>query len=353
MRHFAITGIVTASWISRIFSGSDIRATPPCTRMSAGTRSSAITATAPASSAIRAWSASTTSMITPPLSISARPVLTRIVPSSSIGESLLRRAALAADAADPAEELRERRALGLAEETEVHAVDAFEVGHGCFAKLPMPVVGELRVAHAPIAVAGRLRDEARALETGEEPRDPRRSQQHLRSEVDALEAAVRCARQAEQDLVVVDRQRMVALELGRELAHDRRVGAQQPRPRLEIAPGRRGGRHHSHSAPRTGARLGFGEVSAIVAEGLVREFKAVRAVDGIDLEVADGEIYGFLGPNGAGKTTTVRMLVTLLRPTGGRALVAGHDVATQPSEVRRRIGVALQEAALDPLMTGR
>jgi ABC-2 type transport system ATP-binding protein len=64
-------------------------------------------------------------------------------------------------------------------------------------------------------------------------------------------------------------------------------------------------------------------------------------------------VYGFLGPNGAGKTTTVRMLVTLLRPTGGSATVAGFDVATQPHEVRRRIGVALQEAALDMLMTGR
>ncbi|MEY2514601.1 MAG: type transport system ATP-binding protein [bacterium] len=63
-------------------------------------------------------------------------------------------------------------------------------------------------------------------------------------------------------------------------------------------------------------------------------------------------MYGFLGPNGAGKTTTVRMLVTLLRPTGGHARVAGYDVASQPSQVRRRIGVALQEAALDPLMTG-
>jgi ABC-2 type transport system ATP-binding protein len=78
----------------------------------------------------------------------------------------------------------------------------------------------------------------------------------------------------------------------------------------------------------------------------------LKAVDGIDLEVAAGEVYGFLGPNGAGKTTTVRMLVTLLRPTGGRARVAGYDVATQPAQVRRRIGVALQEAALDPLMTG-
>src|SRR5438552_14514161 len=84
MRHFAITGIVTDSWISRILSGSAIRATPPSRRMSAGTRSSAITATAPASSAMRAWSASVTSMITPPLSISARPDLTLIVPVSAI-----------------------------------------------------------------------------------------------------------------------------------------------------------------------------------------------------------------------------------------------------------------------------
>src|SRR5829696_1390139 len=90
MRHFAITGIVTASWISRTLSGSAMRATPPSRRMSAGTRSSAITATAPASSATRACSASITSMITPPLSISASPVLTRIVPVSCIAVSLAR-----------------------------------------------------------------------------------------------------------------------------------------------------------------------------------------------------------------------------------------------------------------------
>jgi len=95
-------------------------------------------------------------------------------------------------------------------------------------------------------------------------------------------------------------------------------------------------------------------MAAIEAEALAREFEGgIKAVDGVDLEVPEGEIYGFLGPNGAGKTTTVRMLTTLLRPTGGRALVAGHDVATEPAEVRRSIGVALQEAALDPLMTGR
>jgi ABC-2 type transport system ATP-binding protein len=92
---------------------------------------------------------------------------------------------------------------------------------------------------------------------------------------------------------------------------------------------------------------------AVEVVGLERAFGDFRAVDGIDLAVAPGEVYGFLGPNGAGKTTTVRMLVTLLRPTGGHARIAGFDVATQPADVRRRIGVALQEAALDLLMTGR
>jgi ABC-2 type transport system ATP-binding protein len=95
-------------------------------------------------------------------------------------------------------------------------------------------------------------------------------------------------------------------------------------------------------------------VAAIETHQLAREFEgAIKAVDGVDLEVAEGEIYGFLGPNGAGKTTTVRMLTTLLRPTGGRAVVAGFDIAEDPGAVRRKIGVALQEAALDPLMTGR
>jgi ABC-2 type transport system ATP-binding protein len=93
---------------------------------------------------------------------------------------------------------------------------------------------------------------------------------------------------------------------------------------------------------------------AIEARGLVRTFAGdLRAVDGVDLEVAAGEIYAFLGPNGAGKTTTVRMLTTLLRPTAGSARVAGHDVVSEAADVRRAIGVALQEAALDPLMTGR
>ncbi|MEA2479044.1 MAG: type transport system ATP-binding protein, partial [Thermoleophilaceae bacterium] len=95
-------------------------------------------------------------------------------------------------------------------------------------------------------------------------------------------------------------------------------------------------------------------MAAIEVTALERRFGAdVLAVAGIDLEVAEGEIYAFLGPNGAGKTTTVRMLTTLLRPTGGSARVAGHDVVHEAGDVRRSIGVALQEAALDPLMTGR
>jgi ABC-2 type transport system ATP-binding protein len=93
---------------------------------------------------------------------------------------------------------------------------------------------------------------------------------------------------------------------------------------------------------------------AIEVRGLVREFKGgIRAVAGIDLEVAPGEIYGFLGPNGAGKSTTVHVLTTLLPPSAGSAKVGGFDVVKQGAEVRRTIGAALQEAALDPLLTGR
>lgn len=91
---------------------------------------------------------------------------------------------------------------------------------------------------------------------------------------------------------------------------------------------------------------------AIRTEALVRDFGDVRAVDGVDLRIPAGEIYGFLGPNGAGKSTTVHMLCTLLAPTGGRALVAGYDVGSEPGKVRLRIGVALQEAALDPKQSG-
>jgi ABC-2 type transport system ATP-binding protein len=87
---------------------------------------------------------------------------------------------------------------------------------------------------------------------------------------------------------------------------------------------------------------------------LVREYKGgIRAVDGVSLSVAPGEIYGFLGPNGAGKSTTVHMLTTLLPPTSGIARVGGYDVVREGRKVRDTIGVALQEAALDPVLTGR
>jgi ABC-2 type transport system ATP-binding protein len=94
--------------------------------------------------------------------------------------------------------------------------------------------------------------------------------------------------------------------------------------------------------------------AAIEATDLVREFKkGPRAVDGIDLSVEPGEVYGFLGPNGAGKSTTVHMLTTLLPPTSGSARVGGHDVVKEGPQVRAAIGAALQEAALDPFLSGR
>ena len=93
---------------------------------------------------------------------------------------------------------------------------------------------------------------------------------------------------------------------------------------------------------------------AIAVRALRRTFKGgIEAVRDIDLTVSAGEIFGFLGPNGAGKTTTVRMLCTLLPPTAGSATVAGLDVVADAAEVRRRIGVALQEIGLDPVQTGR
>jgi ABC-2 type transport system ATP-binding protein len=92
--------------------------------------------------------------------------------------------------------------------------------------------------------------------------------------------------------------------------------------------------------------------AAVVVEGLERTFGETHAVDGVNLSVAPGEIYGFLGPNGAGKSTTVRVLCTLLAPSAGRATVAGYDVASQAKDVRLRIGVALQDAALDPNQSG-
>ena len=97
-----------------------------------------------------------------------------------------------------------------------------------------------------------------------------------------------------------------------------------------------------------------GSARGIAVEGLVKEYPSgLRAVDGIDLQIEAGEIYGFLGPNGAGKSTTVLMLTTLLPITSGRASVGGFDVASQGREVRSVMGAALQEVALDPMLTGR
>ncbi len=105
----------------------------------------------------------------------------------------------------------------------------------------------------------------------------------------------------------------------------------------------------------TGSVIRQSEVAAhgVLTRGLVRRFGSVKAVDGIDLSVRRGEIYGFLGPNGAGKSTAVRVLCTLLRPHGGVAFVAGLDAGRQPQAVRLRIGVALQETALDDRQTGQ
>ena len=97
-------------------------------------------------------------------------------------------------------------------------------------------------------------------------------------------------------------------------------------------------------------------MSAITAEGLVKIYKTrkseVRALDGIDLEVEEGTVLGLLGPNGAGKTTAVRILATLLKPDGGRATVAGFDVARDPDAIRRIIGLSGQYAAVDENLTG-
>ncbi len=96
-----------------------------------------------------------------------------------------------------------------------------------------------------------------------------------------------------------------------------------------------------------------GEDRGITAEGLHRDFGALHAVDGVDLEIPGGRIFGFLGPNGAGKSTLVKILTTILNPTAGRATVAGYDVQKQGGKVREAIGVALQDVGLDPLMTAR
>jgi ABC-2 type transport system ATP-binding protein len=95
------------------------------------------------------------------------------------------------------------------------------------------------------------------------------------------------------------------------------------------------------------------EDRSIAASGLVRVFGDARAVDGVDLDIESGQIFGFLGPNGSGKTTTVKMLTTILAPTAGTARVAGFDVTQDQEQVRSRIGVALQDVGLDMLMTAR
>src|SRR3954469_11967022 len=123
---------------------------------------------------------------------------------------------------------------------------------------------------------------------------------------------------------------------------------------LGCAGSRGAGRIRARGLPRTLLIMSRAAAEGIEVEGLVREFKnGPRAVDGIELAVSPGEIYGFLGPNGAGKSTTVLMLTTLLPPTAGTARVAGHDIIRDGAAVRASIGAALQEAALDPLLTGR
>src|SRR4051794_3164665 len=96
-----------------------------------------------------------------------------------------------------------------------------------------------------------------------------------------------------------------------------------------------------------------GSGQAIVAEGLVKQFGRVRALDGLDLEVPQGTVLGLLGPNGAGKTTAVRVLTTLLEPDAGRAEVAGYDVVRDAARLRSKIGLTGQYAAVDEYLTGR
>src|SRR5215471_8055078 len=93
--------------------------------------------------------------------------------------------------------------------------------------------------------------------------------------------------------------------------------------------------------------------NAIVVEGLAKSFEDVKALDGVDFQAKEGTVFGLLGPNGAGKTTAVRVLATIIKPDRGKAEVLGQDVVTRPDAVRRRIGLAGQNAAVDPNLTGR
>jgi ABC-2 type transport system ATP-binding protein len=102
-----------------------------------------------------------------------------------------------------------------------------------------------------------------------------------------------------------------------------------------------------------GARMHDNAELAIEATGLVKRFGETRAVDGVDLSVRRGSVYGVLGPNGAGKTTTIRMLTTLLQPTAGHASVLGHDIVTEPDQVRARVSLTGQLASVDDEITGR
>jgi ABC-2 type transport system ATP-binding protein len=90
----------------------------------------------------------------------------------------------------------------------------------------------------------------------------------------------------------------------------------------------------------------------IKVSSLSKEFGTLKAVNGISFSVSEGEIFGLLGPNGAGKTTTIKMLTTLLKPTSGSAIVAGHDIKSDPNNVRKRIGIVFQDPSLDDDLTG-
>ncbi len=94
-------------------------------------------------------------------------------------------------------------------------------------------------------------------------------------------------------------------------------------------------------------------MNPISIKGLVKEFDGLRAVDGIDIEIREGELFGLLGPNGAGKSTTLKVLSTLVKPTSGKALVAGHDITTAKEKVRENIGMVFQDISLDTELTGR